>query len=125
MAFDLKTLKKIATIPLSNKGPDAILYDPFSDKIFVINGNSNSASIVDPVALKQVGTIDLGGAPEFAVADGKGIIYNNLEDKNSLNVIDTKTMKVIHNYKLSPCGGSTGLALDEKKSEIIYCMPGK
>lgn len=126
VAFDLKTLKKIATIPLTNKGPDAILYDPFSDKVFVINGSSNSASIVDPVELKQVGTIDLGGAPEYAVADGKGKIYNNLEDKNSLNVIDTKTMKVISNYPLAPCGGPTGIALDEKNLRLFtVCRENK
>ncbi len=126
VAFDLKTLKKVATIPLTNKGPDAILYDPFSDKIFVINGSSNSASIVDPVSLKQTGTIDLGGAPEFAVADGKGKIYNNLEDKGSLNVIDTKTMKVINNYPLAPCGGPTGLALDDKDQRLFtVCRENK
>ncbi|WP_295647930.1 hypothetical protein [uncultured Mucilaginibacter sp.] len=126
VAFDLKTLKKVATIPLTNKGPDAILYDPYSDKIFVINGSSNSASIVDPVTLKQVGTIDLGGAPEFAVADGKGKIYNNLEDKNSLNVIDTKTMKVVANYPLAPCGGPTGIALDEKNQRLFsVCRENK
>ncbi len=119
VAFDLKTLQKIATIPLTNKGPDAIIYDPFSDKVFVINGDSNSASIVDPKDLKQVGTIDLGGAPEFAVADGKGKIYNNLEDKSSLNVIDTKTMKVIHNYPLAPGEGPTGLALDDKDHRLF------
>jgi len=62
--------------------------------------------------LKEIGTVDLGGGPEFAVPDGKGLIYNNLEDKNSLNVIDASTMKVIHNYPLSPCGAPTGLALD-------------
>jgi DNA-binding beta-propeller fold protein YncE len=119
VAFDLKTLAKISTIPLTNKGPDAIIYDAFSDKVLVINGNSNSASIVDPKELKQVGTIDLGGAPEFAVTNNKGLMYNNLEDKNSLDVIDTKTMKVIHNYPLAPGEGPTGLALDEKNHRLF------
>jgi DNA-binding beta-propeller fold protein YncE len=63
---------------------------------------------------REVATIDLGGGPEFAVSDGKGRVYNNLEDKSSLDVIDTRTMKVIANYSLSPCGGPTGIALDEK-----------
>ncbi len=119
IAFDLKTFAKIATIPLSNKGADAIIYDPASDKVLVFNGDSKNASIVDPKGLKQIGTIILGGAPEFAVADGKGKIYNNLEDKNSLDVIDAKTLKVIKNYPLAPCGGPTGIALDDKNHRLF------
>ncbi len=73
-----------------------------------------------------MGTIDLGGAPEFAVSDGKGIIYNNLEDKNSLNVIDTKSLTVIKNYPLAPGGGPTGIALDEKnKRTFSVCRENK
>jgi DNA-binding beta-propeller fold protein YncE len=114
VAFDLKTLKTLATIPLDGKDPDAIMYDSYSDRIFTYNGDSKNSSVVDPNTLKQVGTVDVGGAPEFAVSDGKGLIYNNLEDKNSMNVIDVKTLKVIKNYPLAPGGGPTGLALDEK-----------
>jgi DNA-binding beta-propeller fold protein YncE len=119
VAFDLKTLKIIATIPVDAKGPDAIIYDPYSNRVFCFNGDSNNSSVVNPETLKQVGTVALGGAPEFAVADGKGKIYNNLEDKNSLNVIDSKTLKVINNYSLAPCGGPTGIALDEKNQRAF------
>jgi DNA-binding beta-propeller fold protein YncE len=112
VAFDLKTLVTIATIPVTAQGPDCIIYDPFSDRVLSFNGESNNSSVVDPNTLKQVGTIDLGGGPEFAVSDGNGKIYNNLEDKNSLDVIDVKTMKVIANYPLAPGGGPTGLAVD-------------
>ncbi len=119
VAFDLKTLKIIATIPVDSKGPDGIIYDPYSNRVFCFNGDSNNAAVIDPETLKQVGTVDLGGAPEFAVSDGKGLVYNNLEDKNSVNVIDTKTMKVINNYPLAPGGGPTGIALDEKNQRIF------
>jgi YVTN family beta-propeller protein len=119
VAFDLKTLKTIATIKISGKGPDAITYDPYSQQVFAFNGESNNASVIDAKSLKQVGTVDLGGGPEFAVPDGNGKIYNNLEDKNSLNVIDTKSFKVINNYPLSPCGGPTGLALDQKNQRLF------
>jgi len=126
VAFDIKTLKTIATIPVTASGPDAIIYDPFSDRVYSFNGESKNSSVVDPNTLKQVGTIDLGGAPEFAVSDGKGKIYNNLEDKNSLNVIDTKTLKVIQNYPLTPGGGPTGIALDEKnKRTFSVCRENK
>ena len=126
VAFDLKTLKIIATIPVDAKGPDAIIYDPYTDRIFSFNGESNNSSVINPETLKQVGTVALGGGPEFAAADGKGKIYNNLEDKNSLNVIDSKTLKVVKNYSLSPCGGPTGIALDEKNQRAFsVCRENK
>jgi YVTN family beta-propeller protein len=119
VAFDLKTLDTLATIPVDAKGPDAIIYDPYSDHVYSFNGESNNSSIIDPNTLKQVGTIDLGGGPEFAVADGRGKIYNNLEDKNSLNVIDVKYSKVIANYPLAPGGGPTGIAMDIKNGRTF------
>jgi YVTN family beta-propeller protein len=126
VAFDLKTLKIIATIPVDAKGPDGIIYDPYSNRVFCFNGDSNNSSVIDPETLKQIGTVDLGGGPEFAVSNGKGLIYNNLEDKSSLNVIDAKTMKVIHNYSLSPCGGPTGIAFDEKNQRAFsVCRENK
>ncbi len=126
VAFDLKTLKTLAVIPVDAKGPDAIIYDPYTDRVFSFNGESNNSSVIDPNTLKQVGTVDLGGGPEFAVADGKGKIYNNLEDKNSLNVIDSKALKVIQNYPLAPCGGPTGIALDDANHRIFsVCRQNK
>lgn len=60
------------------------------------------------------------------MADGKGLIYNNLEDKSNLDVIDTKLMKVIHTYPLSPCGGPTGLALDTTNQRLFtVCRENK
>lgn len=126
VAFDTKTLKVIKTIPLTGKDADGIIYDPFSKKIFVFEGDANAAVVVDPQELTQIATIDLGGGPEFAVSDGKGLIYNNLEDKNSLNVIDAKTLKVIKNYPLEPCGGPTGLAMDKENQRLFsVCRQNK
>jgi len=114
VVFDLKTLATVTTIQITGKDPDCIMYDPYSDQVFTFNGDSDNSSVINPNTLKQVGTVDLGGGPEFAVADGKGLVYNNLEDKNSLNVINVKTLKVIANYPLAPSGGPTGLAIDIK-----------
>jgi DNA-binding beta-propeller fold protein YncE len=126
IVFDLKTLKKIATIPVSKKGPDGIIYDPYSNKVLAFCGDANSACVIDVNKDKEAETIDLGGAPEFAVSDGKGRIYNNLEDKSSLDVIDSRLMKVIANYSLSPCGGPTGIALDEKDNRAFaVCRENK
>ena len=127
VVFDLKTFKTIETIELSAvNGPDAIMYDPFSKRIFTFCGESNNAAVIDPKLMKQIGTVALSGAPEFAVSDGKGKIYNNLEDKNSMDVIDAKTMKVLKNFQLAPCGGPTGLALDAQNHRLFtVCRENK
>jgi len=119
VVFDLTTFKTLATIPVTANGPDGIIYDPYSDRVFCFNGESNNSSVIDPNTLKQVGTVDLGGGPEFAVSDGKGKIYNNLEDKNTLDVIDTKTLTVITKYPLAPCGGPTGIAMDGANNRLF------
>ncbi len=119
VVFDLQTFKTIKVIPVTPKGPDGIMFDPYSKKVFVFCGRGNAASVIDVNDLKEIGTVDLGGGPEFAVPDGKGMIYNNLEDKNSLNVIDANTMKVVRNYPLAPCGGPTGLTYDAKHKLVF------
>lgn len=126
IAFDINTLKVIKIIPVSGTDADCIIYDPYSKKIFSFEGDSKAAVVIDPEKLTQVATIELGGGPEFAVADGKGLIYNNLEDKSSLNVIDTKTFKVIKTYPLDPCGGPTGLAIDKDNQRLFtVCRENK
>ena len=126
IVFDLNTLAVITHVPLDHKGADAIIFDSSSKKVFTFNGHSSSSCVVDPVSMKQVASIDMGGAPEFAVADGKGSIYNNLEDKSSLAVIDTKTLKITQNYSLSPCGGPTGLGIDKENQKLFtVCRENK
>jgi DNA-binding beta-propeller fold protein YncE len=112
VVFDLQTLKVIKTIAITGKDPDAILYDPFSKRVFTFNGDSGDASVIDAAGMEQTGSITLGGTPEFAVSDGMGKIYNNLEDKSRLNVIDAKKAAIISSFPLDPCVGPTGLAID-------------
>ncbi len=119
VVFDINTLKTISTIPLSGKKPDAIVYDAFSNQVFAFNGGSDNVSVINVTDLKETGIISLGGGPEFAVADGHGEIYTNIEDKNTLKVIDSKTLKVINSFPLSPCGGPTGLALDSVNKRLF------
>ena len=126
VAFDIKTLQIIKTIPVSGKNPDGIIYDPSSKKVFAFEGHSSSVAVVDPKELIQSNFIELPGEPEFAVPDGNGLIYNNLEDKSTLDVIDTKTMKVINNFPLEPCGGPTGIAIDlANKRLFTVCRQNK
>ena len=119
VVVDLSTFKIIKTISLTATDEDGIIYDPYSKKVYVFNGDSKSTCVIDINTLELVKTIDLGGGPEFAVSDGKGLIYNNIEDMNSLKVIDTKTMAVKATYPLSPCGGPTGIAYDAANHRLF------
>ena len=88
--FDLKTLK-ITGEANAAKDADCVAYDPFSKRVFVMEGDPNSATAIDAKTGAVVKTIDLGGGPEFAVADGKGTVYINLEDKSELVAVDSRT----------------------------------
>lgn len=117
--FDLQTLKKISTIPVGGKDPDAITYDKYSGRVFAFNGDSHNASVIDANNLKEIGTVELDGSPEFAVPDGLGRIYNNIEDKSQICVIDTKSLKVIDRFSIAPCGKPTGLYLDHSNARLF------
>ena len=82
--FDLKTNKTIDSISVNGKNPDAIVYDPFTKRIFTFNGHSSNSTAIDAKTNKVVGTIELSGKPEFAVSNGKGLMYVNIEDKSEI-----------------------------------------
>jgi hypothetical protein len=116
--FDLKTLKMVGE---ANAAPDAdcILYDPASRRVFTFNGDSHSATAIDPATGKGVGTIDLGGGPEFAVADGQGMIYNNLEDKSEVLAIDSRTLEVKSHWPIAPAGAPAPIAMDRAHRRLF------
>ena len=110
--FDPGTLKTTQTIAVSGHNPDAILYDPFSKRVLTFNGRSDDASVIDATNGKLLGTIKLPGRPEFAVSDGKGHVYDNIEDKSELVEIDPKAMQITHTWALKDCEDPSGLAMD-------------
>jgi DNA-binding beta-propeller fold protein YncE len=110
--FDLTTLQVEQTIAVNGEGPDSILYDPFSQRVFTFNGHSNDASVIDARTGKLLGRIALPGRPEFAVSDGHGHVYDNIEDRNELVQLDPKTMTVTAIWPLENCKGPSGLAID-------------
>lgn len=118
IVFDLKTLKTIGEV---NAAPDAdcVIYDPASKRIFAMAGDSHSATVIDPKMGTVVKSIDLAGAPEFAVADGKGTIYNNLEDKNEVIAIDSHTLEIKSRWPVAPAGGPTALAIDAQHHRLF------
>jgi YVTN family beta-propeller protein len=109
--FDLKSLKPIADVPTGQK-PDAIIYDPATSRVFAFNGGSNSATAIDAATGKVVGTVDLGGGPEFAAADGKGFVFDNLEDENLVLKINARELKVEQRWPTAPCSSPSSMAMD-------------
>jgi DNA-binding beta-propeller fold protein YncE len=117
--FDLKTLKQLAVIKLQASKPDAILFEPASNRVFVFNGGSNNAMAIDVAKNAVVGTVSLEGKPEFPVADGKGRIFVNLEDKSMVTEFDAGTLKVLHTWPLAPGKEPSGIAMDRQHRRIF------
>jgi DNA-binding beta-propeller fold protein YncE len=118
--FDLKTLKETAKIKTEGgENPDAILYDPASKRVFAFNGRSKNATVIDADKDTVVATIPLSGKPEFAAADGKGTVFVNIEDKNSLTSIDAKKATVLNTWPLEGCEEPSGLAIDQKTRRLF------
>lgn len=116
--FDLKTLNTIAQVPVGKK-PDAIIYDPATSRVFAFNGDSNTATAIDAPTGKVVGTVDLGGGPEFAVADGLGYVYNNLEDESLVLKINAHSLKVEQRWPTAPCSSPSSMAMDRANRRLF------
>ena len=116
--FDLKTLKPIADVPTGQK-PDAIIFDPATARVFAFNGGSNSATAIDAATGKVAGTVDLGGGPEFAAADGKGTVYNNLEDESLVLKIDSRKLTVEQRWPTAPCASPSSMAIDRANHRLF------
>ncbi len=117
--FDLKTLKTIKHIPVPIKGPDGIIYDPSTDRIFAFNHDSHAVA-VDAKTGRVVGTILLPSkAAEYAAADGAGHVYDNLEDSSQEIEIDARTLKITHVWPLAPCQHPSGLAMDTQSRRLF------
>ena len=116
---DLKTLKTIAKVD-TGENPDAILYEPGQREVYTFNGRGQSATVFSAENGNVTATIPLPGKPEFAVADPKaGRIYCNIEDKNEVVVIDTKTHQVAATWPLAPGEEPTGLAIDAAQQRLF------
>jgi YVTN family beta-propeller protein len=120
--FDLKSLAVEKKIKVGS-GPDAILYDPFSKRVFTFNGKGHDATVVDASndASKGgvVGKIELGGKPEFAATDEKGTVFVNIEDTSELVAFDPQKLAVKSRWKLADCEEPTGLAIDGKNRRLF------
>jgi YVTN family beta-propeller protein len=109
--FDMRTFEILNRVAVGKK-PDAIIFDPATKRVVVNNGDSNDSTIINPAGGKVIGTIGLGGAPEFAAADGEGKVFINLEDKSETVKIDPIALKLEARWSLKPCETPTALAMD-------------
>ena len=118
VVFDLKTLARQKEIKTTGENPDAIVYEPTTQRVFSFNGRGRNATVVDARTDTVVGTIALDAKPEFAVVDGKGHIYVNLEDKSAVAAIDPQRLTVAAVWPISGCEEPSGLALDAVSNHL-------
>ena len=116
--FDGRTGQVRVTIP-TGKNPDAAAYDPATRTVWVMNPGSGDATVIDPFAGNAVATVPIGGSLELGVADGRGHLFVNVEDKNEVVVLDTRTRRVLKHLPLAGCDGPTGIAFDPASREIL------
>jgi len=122
--FDLKTLATIGTAK-TGTNPDGILYEPATQRVFAFNGRSKNATVIDGKDGSVVGTIELGGKPEFPAADGTGNVFVNIEDKNEIAHIDAKSLAVKARWSIAPAESPSGLAIDTGHHRLFAVCDGK
>ena len=119
VVFDLKTLKVTGEVKTNQPDTDSIIYDPASKYIFTFNGNSHNSSVIDPVKETVLKTIDLVGGVEFPAVDGKGMLYDNNEEKNDVAAIDTRTLEIKARWPVAPEGTAVAMAIDAKNRRLF------
>jgi YVTN family beta-propeller protein len=135
VVFDRKSLQTVSSIP-AGTNPDGIAFEPVTKTVWAFNGRSKDVTVIDTNTQKVIATVALPGKPEFPVADGKGFIFDNIEDKSEIVRLDAKDPKVTATWSVSPCESPSGLAIDragrrlfavcdEKKMAVVNADTGK
>jgi DNA-binding beta-propeller fold protein YncE len=117
--FSTKDFSVIEKVKVTGKGPDAIIFEPYSKTIITWNGRTSNATVIDAKTDKVIQTISLAGKPEAAVSDGKGKVFVNIEDKGEVCMINVKTWKVEQTWSIAPGEGPSGLALDNENHRLF------
>jgi DNA-binding beta-propeller fold protein YncE len=117
--FDLATLRTLAKVHVPARNPDAIMYDSVTGRVFTFNGGSGTATALDGRKGTVIGSVELGGKPEFAVADGRGGIFVNIEDRSELVAIDARSLTVKSRWPLTGCEDPSALAIDRKHGRLF------
>jgi YVTN family beta-propeller protein len=122
VVFDRSNFSTIATIP-AGTNPDAILYEPSTKSVWAFNGRSKNITVIDAASRKVVATIDVPGKPEFGAADGKGNVYNNIEDKSEVVKIDANTHRITATWPAG-CESPSGVAIDIAGNRLFTVCDG-
>ncbi len=117
--FDLETHEILEQVPSTGQMPDCIMYDSFSDRVFTFNGRTANATAIDAATNTVVGTIDIGGKPEFARTDGQGTIFVNNEDESEVVAFSATTLQVETRWSIAPGEGPSGMAIDLKTERLF------
>jgi DNA-binding beta-propeller fold protein YncE len=123
--FDLKTLKLTSSIKSNSIDTDSLIYDPFTKHVFVNNGDGMNLTVVDAATEKVVGTMPFNANPEAAVSDGKGSIFQDLEDKRSVMEYDARTLTVKNKWPTGPCVSPVGMAMDRAHRRLYIGCRGE
>ncbi|MGA9356355.1 MAG: YncE family protein [Terriglobales bacterium] len=121
--FNLKSLAVEKKIKVGS-GPDAILYDPFSKRVFTFNSKSHDTTAIDAAKGEVAGKLDLGGKPEFAASNEKGTIFVNIEDTSEIVAFDPQKLTVKSRWKLEGCEEPTGLSIDRHNNRLFAGCSG-
>jgi DNA-binding beta-propeller fold protein YncE len=125
VVFDLNTLKVLKSLPAA-EDTDGVIYDPASKRVFLMQGDPHSMTVIDTASDSVVMTIHLGGQPEFAAVDGQGKLYVNIEDLREIQRVDTKTGKVDATWPVKACESPHGLAIDTESHRLFTsCVNSK
>jgi YVTN family beta-propeller protein len=135
VVFDRASLQTVASLPVGT-GPDGIVFEPATRTVWAFNGGSKDVTVIDAATQKVVATVPLPGRPEFPAADGRGQVFDNIEDKNEIVRLDAKDRKVTAEWPVKPCESPSGLAIDpvgrrlfavcdEKKMAVVDADTGK
>jgi len=122
--FDLKTFQPLGRIPAAEDA-DAIVYDSASNRVFTLNGDAHSSTVIDPQAGKVITNLPLGGKPEYGASAGDGKVYANLTDTNEVVEIDAKTATVTRRWPTAPCKQPVSMAIDTAHHRLFSgCRSG-
>jgi DNA-binding beta-propeller fold protein YncE len=122
--FDLKTFKVLGRIPAAEDA-DAILFDAASNRVFTLNGDAHSSTVIDPIKGTLITNIPLGGKPEYGVSAGDGKVYANLTDTSEVVEIDAKTATVARRWSTAPCKQPVAMAIDKVHHRLFSgCRSG-
>ena len=122
--FDLNNLRVTGEVKTNQPDTDSIIYDPASKYLFTINGNSKTATAIDPVKETVVKTLDLGGGAEQPAVDGQGMLYSNNQEKNDIVAIDTRTLTIKARWPVAPSGTPVALGMDAKNRRLFSAGRG-